>query len=174
MKIATGIVVFGILIVALAIYQLQIQYTWPIARPRLNATWPMRPGMAEGFVDMPSALKAWLPSPETLTKAIGGGDCNVLYSAGSYEAGVGTPYKSYDLLPNGKPEPRVARGPTSQGCYQQDWSVGLEPGGSYAQCTNNYPRGYPDSCSAPNHDLILDFYKGGPIQIPKELAKNPV
>lgn len=161
--------------------------TWPIARARLDATWAMRPGASEGFQNptekasvyefgysMPAALKAWLPAPEVLTKPIGGegGDCDILYSAGNYEAGVGKPYKSYDLLPNGKPEPRVAHGPTSQRCYDVDWARGLERGGSYAQRTNNYIHGYPDSCSAPRHELILDFYKEKPTAAPYQVQKS--
>jgi hypothetical protein len=181
----SGVAILIVFLVALVYLQkFQMSSVWPIARPRIDATWPMRPGFAEGFqgaadaieknefgYSMPPALKAWLPAPEVLTKPIGGegGDCDILYSAGNFEAGVGKPYKSYDLLPNGKPEPRVAGGPTSQQCYQVDWARGLERAGSYAQRTNNYPRGYPDSCSAPYHELILNFYKTKPMEAPYQV-----
>jgi hypothetical protein len=117
-----------------------------------------------------AALKAWLPSPEVLTKSNGAEEKQqVLDSAAPYEAGIGKPFKSYDLLPGGKPEPRVARGPTSQSCYGVDYQRALERAGSYAQRTNNYIHGYPDSCSAPNHDLVLDFYKEKPTPEPYQV-----
>ena len=160
--------IFLVIILLLALSQAQLAWTFPVVRSRLEATWPMFPGAAEGFADLQSAqgittpvLEKWLPAPESLTKP-SGTDCpNNLYSAGAYEAGVGKPYKSYDLLDDwmkGKPEPRIAIGPTAEGCYKKDWATQLELGGSYTQRTNNYPHGYPDSCSAPNHDLVLDFY----------------
>jgi hypothetical protein len=168
---ATNLVaIFGLIIAVLLVCQLQIKYTWPIARPALQATWPMVPGMKEGFVGEQGLvsrqgittpeLKAWLPSPEVLTKSNGAEEKQrVMDNAAPYEAGIGKPYKSYDLLPNGKPEPRIAEGPTSQRCYEVDWANTLQPGGTYRQFTNNFVHGYPDSCSAPDHDLILNFYK---------------
>jgi len=157
-----------VIVLVIGLYNYQMEYIVPIVRPSLNATWPMRPGAKEGFANM--TLQQWLPSPEVLTKA-SVGDCpGTLLNAASYEAGLSKPYKSYDLLSGGKPEPRVAIGPTSQKCYEVDWSRGLEPGGSYAQRTNNYRQNYPDSCTAPNHDLVLDFYEpkptNGPYQLP--------
>jgi hypothetical protein len=139
-----------VLLVGLMFYQVQ-QASWPIARARIEATWPMGPGHIEGFANMMS-LEQWLPSPESLTKkAI----CpNTTSDAADY-GGIKTVTQSYDLLPGGKTEPRVAMGPTSQQ--------------SYAQRTNNYKHGYPDSCSAPNHDLVLDFYKENPHPAPYQI-----
>ncbi len=160
--------VFLVILLLLALSQAQLAWTFPVVRPRLAATWPMYPGAAEGFADLQSAqgittpeLEKWLPAPESLTKPAGTECPNTLFSAAGYEAGVGKPFKSYDLLSDwlkGKPEPRVAEGPTAQACYKVDWANQLQLGGSYAQRTNNYQHGYPDSCSAPNHDLVLDFY----------------
>jgi hypothetical protein len=161
--------IFLVIVLLLALSQAQLAWTFPVVRARLNATWPMYPdASAEGFADLQSAqgittpeLEKWLPAPESLTKPAGTDCPNNLYSAGPYEAGVGKPFKSYDLLSDwlkGKPEPRVAEGPTAQACYKVDWARQLELGGTYAQRTNNYQHGYPDSCSAPNHDLVLDFY----------------
>jgi hypothetical protein len=181
MNVYGALLLIGIILAVIYVQRLQMKWTWPIARPRLDATWPMRPGFTEAFQDgsdssnsgynMPGPLKAWLPAPEVLTKSIGGDsrECDILYSAGNYEAGVGKPYKSYDLLPNGKPEPRVAGGPTSQRCYDVDWARGLERGGSYAQRTNNYAHGYPDSCSAPRHEIVLNFYKEKPTAAPYQV-----
>ena len=170
-----------LLIIILALTQLQLEYAWPVVRPAIEATWPMRPGFAEGFKggpDMPglvsaqginsAALERWLPSPESVMRSNKDGSSgfgNVLDSAGPYEAGIGKPYKSYDLLPGGKPEPRVAIGPTAEACYKTDWARNLEMSG-YEQIVNNYQHKYPDSCTAPNHDLILDFYKETPAVAP--------
>jgi len=49
--------------------------------------------------------------------------------------------------------------PTSAGCYDADFQKRLERTGNFRQMTNNYKRGVPDSCSSPNHDLSLSFYK---------------
>jgi len=53
--------------------------------------------------------------------------------------------------------------PTSKACYEADFQTRLERTGNFKQFTNNYKRGVPDSCSAPNHDLALSFYKVVPL-----------
>lgn len=182
MNAGSVLVLFVVIAIIVAIMLFQTTHAWPVVRGRLHATWPMVPGAIEGFVGaeglqttqgIPTpALQKWLPAPEVVAKP-SVGDCpRTLNDAGPYEAGIGKPYKSFDLLSGwlpGKPEPRVAMGPTSQQCYQVDWARGLERAGSYAQRTNNYRHGYPDSCSAPNHDLVLDFYipkpSGPPYQV---------
>jgi hypothetical protein len=59
-----------------------------------------------------------------------------------------------------KPLPNfIAKGPTSQQCYQLDFQRNFERAGSYEQKTNNYIHRNPENCSGFNHDLILDFYK---------------
>ena len=125
---------------------------WPVARSAIRATWPMRPGK-EGFANR--TLQEWLPAPEVLTKA-SPDNCD---SPGLYE--VGLKVKNYDLLSDtleSKVGLRIASGPTAQKCYGTDYSRTLELS-SHAQRTNNYIHKNPESCSAPNHDLILDFYK---------------
>jgi hypothetical protein len=170
-----------LLIVILGLTQFQLESSFPVVRSALKATWPMGPGFTEGFkggpdmVDVNSAqginsesLKHWLPSPESVMRSNKDGSSgfgNVLDTAGPYEPGIGKPYKSYDLLPGGKPEPRVAIGPTAEACYKTDWARNLEMSG-YEQITNNYQRKYPDNCSAPNHDLVLNFYKETPAFAP--------
>ncbi len=72
---------------------------------------------------------------------------------------------NYDLLRDslkGFPEPRQPVGPNAQECYAKDYTRKFEKAASYGQETNNYKRAYPDSCSAPNHDLIFNFYQ--PLQ----------
>jgi hypothetical protein len=50
---------------------------------------------------------------------------------------------------------------TAKQCYEMDDSVEMEVlgKGNYNQCTNNYKRDFPDSCSAPRHELITSFYQ---------------
>jgi hypothetical protein len=154
------LLVFFIIVLSMAFVKRNIQWSWPVIRPRIEATWPMFPQsystpvrygpLTEGFANM--TLQQWLPSPEALTKPTVDDCPGNLEHAAPYVGGSKSPYKSYDLLTGGKAEPRIASGPTAAKCYEQDWSVGLEPGGSYAQRTNNYKQNYPDSCTGWNHD----------------------
>lgn len=190
MGAAGVLIVFLVIIVIIGVANWQVDSAWPVVRGRLDATWPVT-GRIEGFVGATrmsetaglegittsgginsEALKAWLPVPESLIKKNVGSCPRTLSDAGSYTPGIGKPYKSYDLLSDwlpGKPEPRVAGGPTSQECYHVDWARGLERAGSYAQRTNNYIHGNPESCSAPRHELMLDFYKVKPIDGPYQV-----
>jgi hypothetical protein len=82
-----------------------------------------------------------------------------LINAAGYTGGL--ELKNYELLDDIiKPteSTQVAVGPTAAKCYSIDYSHSLEKS-SYAQRTNNYQHKRPDSCSAPNQDLILGFYK---------------
>ena len=47
---------------------------------------------------------------------------------------------------------------TSERCYRSDIGESLKLTRNYLQRTNNYQRSHPDSCSAPNHELIGTFY----------------
>ena len=47
---------------------------------------------------------------------------------------------------------------TSELCYRADRSEVLKKTRNYLQRTNNYQHSHPDSCSAPNHELIGTFY----------------
>jgi len=165
MALVGGIAIFLLIIVLGGLVSYQMAWYFPIVRPMLEATWAMHPGASmEGFMGERYTVQSWLPSPEVLTKPTVGDCPSSLENAAEYQGGGKSPYKSYDLLPGGLPEPRIASGPTAAQCYEKDWSRGLELGGSYAQRTNNYRQNYPDSCSAPNHDLVLDFYKPKPTQ----------
>jgi len=58
---------------------------------------------------------------------------------------------------------------TSQVCYQHDAGEVLKKTRNFLQRTNNYPRSYPDSCSAPFHEMVGTFYApsmGGVGQTP--------
>jgi len=48
---------------------------------------------------------------------------------------------------------------TSEKCYRADIGESLKKTRNYLQRTNNYKRSHPDSCSAPSHELIGNFYK---------------
>lgn len=52
----------------------------------------------------------------------------------------------------------------SRSCYATDFKRLLESS-SYRQMTNNFKHGYPDSCSAPYQELVLNFYKGDGMKI---------
>lgn len=54
----------------------------------------------------------------------------------------------------------------SRSCYASDFERMISKTGNYRQMTNNYKRGYPDSCSAPYQELVLNFYKADAIPIP--------
>lgn len=110
---AAAVLIFILIVAALALTMFQMKWTWHVVRPRLEATWPMIPGLAEGFTGSADALlsvdgivnpglrpagginspnlKLWLPNPDALTKP-NSGDCPaVLNNAGHYTAGIGKP-----------------------------------------------------------------------------------
>jgi hypothetical protein len=69
---------------------------------------------------------------------------------------------SYLLLDDtlkGYPANTIAKGPTSQQCFQVDMRRDIDRAGSYNQRTNNFKHMYPDTCNSLNHDLVLDFYR---------------
>jgi len=57
----------------------------------------------------------------------------------------------------------------SRSCFAADFDRLQEKTGNYRQFTNNYKRGYPDSCSSPFQELVMSFYdsKGLKIDAPK-------
>ena len=55
----------------------------------------------------------------------------------------------------------------SRSCYATDFQRMVDKTGNYRQMTNNYKRNYPDSCSAPHQELVLNFYKTDPMAIPQ-------
>lgn len=48
---------------------------------------------------------------------------------------------------------------TSEKCYRSDMGEALKLTRNFLQRTNNYQRSHPDSCSAPNHEMIGTFYR---------------
>jgi hypothetical protein len=57
----------------------------------------------------------------------------------------------------------------SRSCFASDFDRLQEKTGNFRQLTNNYKRGYPDSCSSPFQELVLSFYdsKGVKVDVPK-------
>ncbi len=53
----------------------------------------------------------------------------------------------------------------SRSCYAVNFDRMVDKVGNYRQLTNNYQRGYPDSCSAPYQELVLNFYKADPMKV---------
>lgn len=53
----------------------------------------------------------------------------------------------------------------SRNCYATSFDRFIEQTGNFRQMTNNYKRGYPDSCSAPFQELVLSFYKAEPMKM---------
>ena len=159
LNMATVVVLFLGLLMLLGLQKYQSESSIQIARSALKATWPQRP---EGFQNM--SLQEWLPAPEALTKKSG---CDN-DSPGSYQMQGKGPYTSFDLLSDWlspKNEPIVASGPTAEKCWNTDFKRVFERS-SHAQRTNNYKHGNAESCSAWNHDLVLDFYKPTTMTVP--------
>ncbi len=48
---------------------------------------------------------------------------------------------------------------TNQACYGTDFEASIAKTGNFRQLTNNYKREFPDSCSAPLKELVMNFYK---------------
>jgi len=76
----------------------------------------------------------------------------------------------YHLLEDEMSPPRTKESIScvnSRSCYATDFTRMIEKTGNYRQMTNNFKRGYPDSCSAPYQELVLNFYKADPMAIPQ-------
>jgi hypothetical protein len=76
----------------------------------------------------------------------------------------------YHLLGDEMEPPRVKETIScvnSRSCYATDFQRMVDKTGNYRQWTNNYKRNYPDSCSAPYQELVLNFYKTDPMPIPQ-------
>lgn len=75
----------------------------------------------------------------------------------------------YHLLGDEMPPPRVKETIScvnSRSCYASDFERMVSKTGNYRQMTNNYKRGYPDSCSAPYQELVLNFYQADTMPVP--------
>lgn len=50
-------------------------------------------------------------------------------------------------------------------CYKKDFENRIQLTGNYIQRTNNYKRENPDSCSAPLHELVNNFYEVQKLEV---------
>ncbi len=66
--------------------------------------------------------------------------------------------------------PRAAY--SAQTCYEADFKTRLEKTGNFRQMTNNYKRGDPDSCTAPNQEVALGYYRVDPVPFEGCISKN--
>jgi hypothetical protein len=76
----------------------------------------------------------------------------------------------YHLLSDEMEPPRINETIScvnSRSCYATDFQRMVDKTGNFRQWTNNYKRNYPDSCSAPTQELVLNFYKTEPMPIPQ-------
>jgi len=76
----------------------------------------------------------------------------------------------YHLLSDEMSEPRdkeTISCVNSRSCYATDFQRMVDKTGNFRQMTNNYKRNYPDSCSAPYQELVLNFYKVDPMPVPQ-------
>lgn len=76
------------------------------------------------------------------------------------------PRRPYHLLADVLPDAPVDRvGCLTAGCCNAtDFEARTNLTGNYLQRTNNYKRGYPDSCTGPFHEFVLRFYKPETLQ----------
>jgi len=75
----------------------------------------------------------------------------------------------YHLLNDSMQPPRLQESVScvnSRSCYATDFQRMIEKTGNFRQLTNNYKRDYPDSCTSPIQELVLNFYKHDPMPIP--------
>jgi len=75
----------------------------------------------------------------------------------------------YHLLSDEMQPPRMKESLScvnSRSCYATDFQRMIEKTGTFRQLTNNYKRGFPDSCTGWQQELALNFYKADPVPIP--------
>ncbi len=138
---------WAMVILALALYyqyQTTSAFGNPILRPRLERLEPFQ--NKQGNKD-----------PEETVASTG-----ELSPADASLESLRAPYALLgDVLQSTEPGRWVS--PNSKDCYDADFQKRLEMTGNFRQLTNNYKRAVPDSCSAPTHELVLNFYKTEPL-----------
>jgi hypothetical protein len=75
----------------------------------------------------------------------------------------------YHLLSDVMQPPRMKESIScvnSRSCYATDFQRMIEKTGTFRQLTNNYKRGFPDSCTGWQQELALNFYKADTVPIP--------
>lgn len=125
----------------------------------------------ENLNDRPAEINAESEEQASLLKQKIGSGSSVLEfppdTPGPADLYNGQPYH---LLADELAPPRVKESIScvnSRSCYATDFERMISKTGNYRQMTNNYKRGYPDSCSAPYQELVLNFYKADPMAVPQ-------
>lgn len=151
--------------------------------PKSQKGWYNRPGWerfgfpyytfwSEGFEnlnDRPAEISA-LEQTDLLTRKLG--TESVIMEFPPDSPGPADLYNNqpYHLLSDEMEPPRVNETIScvnSRSCYATDFQRMVDKTGNFRQWTNNYKRNYPDSCSAPTQELVLNFYKTEPMSIPQ-------
>ena len=131
-----------ILVIAVLSYSYKFSYPDLIVRERIERV--------EAFKDKP------ISDPE--------GELSYVSDLSPSPVSLQKPKEPYSLLLDVlKPYSNKPINTTSESCYNSDFQKRLELTGNFRQLTNNYRRGVPDSCSSPNHDLVLSFYEIDPL-----------
>lgn len=63
------------------------------------------------------------------------------------------------VLPDIKKQNQINSMLNSCACSKIDFANRIQRTGNFTQLTNNYKRANPDSCSAPFHELVNNFYE---------------
>ena len=69
------------------------------------------------------------------------------------------------VLPNAKIDNQDNSMLNSCACHHIDFANRIQRTGNYTQFTNNYKRMNPDSCSAPFHELVNNFYQPQKLEV---------
>lgn len=159
-----------------------VNYVAPYA-PKSQGGWWKRPGWQrfgypyytywesfENLNDRPAEVSAESVSQaRLLTQSIGSEKPVMEFPPDSPAPADVYNNQPYHLLGDEMPPPRITESIScvnSRSCYATDFERMVSKTGNYRQMTNNYKRGYPDSCSAPYQELVLNFYKADSIPVP--------
>jgi hypothetical protein len=181
--ILTGIILIVIALIAMMSMKKTnfANYVAPYAR-KSQKNWWQRAGWerfgyptysywSEGFENKPAEISAESENQASLLTRNTGSESPVLEFPPD-TPGPADLYNNqpYHLLSDELPPPRVKESIScvnSRSCYATDFERMVSKTGTFRQMTNNYKRGYPDSCSAPYQELVLNFYKADPMAIPQ-------
>lgn len=183
--ILTGVItiIIGLIVVMTMNKSSFVNYVAPYA-PKSQKNWFERPGWQRfGFPyysfwenfenqnDRPAEISAESEGQAALlTRKLG--DEGAVMEFPPDSPGPANLYNSqpYHLLSDEMAPPRANETIScvnSRSCYATDFQRMVDKTGNYRQMTNNYKRNYPDSCSAPYQELVLNFYKTEPMPIPQ-------
>ena len=154
MKLASDVLIFALVLIALyglIFYAIQVPTTSQIYGKLISKTQLQEPFVSGQGIN--PALINNQPLP---------------FVSGPADATLNKPIQPYHLLtgvlPNQKKD-NILSCMRAGCCYETDFQNYIQTTGNYIQRTNNYKRENPDSCSAPFHELVNNFYKVDPLYI---------